>query len=114
MLTCTEIYLFAPALGKVKGMSSYPMVIPGSMDYGSVHIKLPYKGDRYSVKIYPRLVHVIKVSTLADMMTPVLIHVIMHVNTGADSHYSPSTPDSRERRLQPSMESGGGWRPATS
>jgi hypothetical protein len=36
------------------------MVIPGSMDFGSINIKTTFKSRKYTVKIYPKLVHVIK------------------------------------------------------
>jgi hypothetical protein len=36
------------------------MLVPASLDYGSVNLRLSHKGQHYSVKIYPRLVHVIK------------------------------------------------------
>ncbi|KJD99472.1 hypothetical protein I311_06961 [Cryptococcus gattii NT-10] len=42
------------------GMQVYPMVIPRSMDFGSVKVVLTYDGKEYAIKIYPRLVHVIK------------------------------------------------------
>ncbi|EKD04974.1 hypothetical protein A1Q2_00725 [Trichosporon asahii var. asahii CBS 8904] len=36
------------------------MVIPGSLDFGSIHASVDWKGQQYKVKIYPRLVHTIK------------------------------------------------------
>ena len=36
------------------------MLIPGSLDYGSVLVDILYKGTNYKVKIYPRMVHTIK------------------------------------------------------
>lgn len=36
------------------------MAIPGSLDYGSVSVNMTWKGQSYHVKVYPRLVHVIK------------------------------------------------------
>ncbi|EKD03186.1 hypothetical protein A1Q2_02512 [Trichosporon asahii var. asahii CBS 8904] len=54
------IFLFAPVDNVDKTMQSYPMVIPGSLDYGSLLVDINYAGQQYRVKIYPRLVHVIK------------------------------------------------------
>lgn len=54
-----SIWLFAPAeVSKV--VTGYPMVIPGSLDFGSVKCDLPWDGHNYRVKVYPRLVHCIK------------------------------------------------------
>lgn len=56
----TAVFLFAPVRGDNKSIQHYPMVIPGSLDFGSVHATVNWKGKEYKVKIYPRLVHVIK------------------------------------------------------
>ena len=53
------IWLFAPAR-PIKGMTHYPMIIPGSLDYGSVQVDVQYQNRLYSIKLYSRLVHVIK------------------------------------------------------
>ncbi|RXK34714.1 hypothetical protein M231_08030 [Tremella mesenterica] len=55
-----HIFLFAPLKGTTKEMSLYPMIVPGSLDYGSILVDIVYKGTNYKVKIYPRLVHLIK------------------------------------------------------
>lgn len=54
------VYLFKPKLGKSSKVSSYPMGVPGSLDYGSVLSFIKYMDTSYKIKIYPRLVHVIK------------------------------------------------------
>jgi hypothetical protein len=54
------IFLFKPTLGMSKDMSVYPMVCPGSRDFGSVQMSMDYMDTLYKIKIYPRLVHVIK------------------------------------------------------
>lgn len=54
------IFLFAPVRGDSKTIKHYPMVIPGSLDFGSIHASVDWKGQQYKVKIYPRLVHTIK------------------------------------------------------
>ncbi|ORY30752.1 hypothetical protein BCR39DRAFT_466255, partial [Naematelia encephala] len=58
--TANYIYLFAPANGTKRSVSLFPMIIPGSLDFGSIQIKLRHQNKLYKVKIYPRLVHVIK------------------------------------------------------
>lgn len=55
-----NIFLFRPSGRIPSGMQVYPMVIPRSMDFGSVKVILTYDEKEYTVKIYPRLVHVIK------------------------------------------------------
>jgi hypothetical protein len=55
-----DIWLWGSPGGKQKGMERYPMLVPSSLDYGSVNVKLNRYGQDYSIKIYPRLVHVIK------------------------------------------------------
>lgn len=57
---CDDIFLFAPVIANDKKISRYPMVIPGSLDYGSVCVFIRWQRQQYKVKIYPRLVHVIK------------------------------------------------------
>lgn len=55
------IWLFAPTHGAIsKHMTAYPMVTPGSLDYGSIEIKIEQDNRHLRVKIYPLLVHVIK------------------------------------------------------
>lgn len=56
----TDLFLFAPARGQVRGLSTYPLVTPGSLDYGSVQVSTMLGGQRVKVKIYSRLVHLIK------------------------------------------------------
>ena len=54
------IWLFLPKQGKREGLDVYPMLIPSSNDYGSILVRTQLNGRSYKVKIYPRLVHVIK------------------------------------------------------
>lgn len=56
----SDVWLWGTPGGKQHGMQRYPMLVPASLDYGSVNLRLNHKGQHYSVKIYPRLVHVIK------------------------------------------------------
>lgn len=54
------IWLFASATGIRHGITHYPILVPGSRDYGTVNLKVKHGARHYSVKIYPRLIHVIK------------------------------------------------------
>ncbi|EIW69240.1 hypothetical protein TREMEDRAFT_30502, partial [Tremella mesenterica DSM 1558] len=54
------IWLWAPVQGNVPRAKTYAMVIPASGDFGSVRLDIKYGGHELSVKVYPRLVHVIK------------------------------------------------------
>lgn len=36
------------------------MLVPGSRDFGTVNLKLSHNSQHYSVKIYSRIVHVVK------------------------------------------------------
>lgn len=55
-----KIFLFAPTKGVSSGMDVYPMLIPISKDFGSISVKMSARGKECRVKIYPRLVHVLK------------------------------------------------------
>jgi len=55
-----KIWLFCATRGKVRGIRHFPMVIPASLDYGTVNITAQHKRRNFSVKIYPRMVHVLK------------------------------------------------------
>lgn len=54
------IWLFASATGIRHGITHYPIIVPGSRDYGTVNLKVKHQARHFSVKIYPRLIHVIK------------------------------------------------------
>jgi hypothetical protein len=54
------IWLFDSASGRRSGIQRYPMLVPGSRDYGTVNVKMIHRNQHYSLKIYPRMVHVIK------------------------------------------------------
>ncbi|OCF40845.1 hypothetical protein I317_05295 [Kwoniella heveanensis CBS 569] len=58
--SCSQIYLFSPSHGNSNKITSYPMIIPGSLDFGSLLIIMRDRGEEFKIKIYPRLVHVIK------------------------------------------------------
>lgn len=55
-----NIFLFKPTLGMSKEMTVYPLMAPAGRDYGSVQTNVWYNDTMYKVKIYPRIVHVIK------------------------------------------------------
>jgi len=55
-----KIWLFRATRNRVHGIQYYPMIIPASLDYGTVNITAQYKRRNFSVKIYPRIVHVLK------------------------------------------------------
>ncbi|GFZ43061.1 hypothetical protein JCM24511_00779 [Saitozyma sp. JCM 24511] len=54
------IWLFASAEGRRHGLKHYPMLVPGSGNYGTVNIKATHRSRHFSVKVYPRIVPVIK------------------------------------------------------
>jgi hypothetical protein len=54
------IWLFASAAGRRHGIQHYPMLVPGSRDYGTVNLQPSHRGPHFTVKVYPRLVQVIK------------------------------------------------------
>ena len=54
------IWLFASTTGRRKGTRHYPVLAPGSRDFGTVKLSIKHHQRQYSVKIYPRLIHVIK------------------------------------------------------
>jgi hypothetical protein len=58
--TSPHIWLFGSATGRRHGIKRYPMAVPCSLDYGTVSLKVKDKQQVFSVKIYPRIIHVIK------------------------------------------------------
>lgn len=58
--TAPHVWLFHSSQGRRHGLQHYPMLVPGSGNFGSVNIKGIHRGRYFSIKIYPRLVHVIK------------------------------------------------------
>ena len=61
MLWSPHIFLFAPTFAATnKKMSKYTMIVPVSGDFGSVMVDIRYGGSRFKVRIYPRIVHMIK------------------------------------------------------
>lgn len=55
-----HIWLFGSKTGRRRGFHRYPMMVPGSRDFGTVNGKVNHERRSFTVKIYPRLVHVIK------------------------------------------------------
>lgn len=55
-----HIWLFSSMTGRRHGIQHYPMMVPGSRDFGTVNLKVKHNNQLFSVKIYPRIVHVIK------------------------------------------------------
>lgn len=55
-----HIILFKPGVGHTKGTTHYPMITPASRGFGSIQTSITWNDTLYKVKIYPRLVHVIK------------------------------------------------------
>lgn len=41
-------------------MTTYPMITPGSLDFGSVFMEVEDHGEPFRVKVYPHLVHTLK------------------------------------------------------
>jgi hypothetical protein len=41
-------------------ITTFPMIIPASLDFGSVQLDVSFNGKQYGIKIYPKLVHAIK------------------------------------------------------
>lgn len=55
-----KIFLFRTDGGKSSGVEIYPMIIPLSSDFGSLHINVTCDSIDYKVKIYPLLIHKLK------------------------------------------------------
>jgi len=58
--TSPHIWLFGSETGRQHGFKRYPMAVPCSLDYGTVNLDVTHDRQNFSVKIYPRIVHVIK------------------------------------------------------
>jgi hypothetical protein len=58
--TSPHIWLFGSKSGRQHGFKRYPMAVPCSLDYGSVNLDVKHDRQNFTVKIYPRIVHVIK------------------------------------------------------
>ena len=58
--TSPNIVLFKPTSTASKSTTIWPMFIPASQDFGSIQTTMVWQETLYKVKIYPRLVHVIK------------------------------------------------------
>jgi hypothetical protein len=56
----SHIWLFASATGRRHGIVHYPMLVPGSGNFGTVNLKATHQSRHFSIKVYPRIVHVIK------------------------------------------------------
>lgn len=55
----SNIWLFGNAATN-KSLTTFPMLIPASLDLGSVMGEIEHEGTPYGFKVYPRLVHTIK------------------------------------------------------
>lgn len=55
-----DIWLFNNIGGRTRGVERYAIMIPVSLDYGTINIKATHKRRKFQIKIYARLVHVIK------------------------------------------------------
>lgn len=55
----TYIWLFASATGVRHGIKYYPIVVPGSRDYGTNNLEITHRSCNFQIKMYARLVHVI-------------------------------------------------------
>ena len=58
--TSPYIWLFASSTGRRHGVRHFPVMVPGSQDYGTVNLDVTHHSRHYTVKVYPRLVHLIK------------------------------------------------------
>jgi hypothetical protein len=56
----TYFWLFDSATGRKKGIRRFPIVIPGSRDFGTVNVTLTHQTQQYRIKVYPKMVLVIK------------------------------------------------------
>jgi hypothetical protein len=52
--------LFGSESGRQHRIKRYPMAVPCSLDYGSVNLDVTHDRQNFTVKINPRIVHVIK------------------------------------------------------
>jgi hypothetical protein len=55
-----HIWLFGSESGRRHGIKRYPMAVPCSLDYGSVKLDVTHNRQKFNIKKYPRIVHVIK------------------------------------------------------
>ena len=60
--TSPYIWLFGSETGRPHGITRYPIAVPCSFDYGTAGLDVTNHRDerKFSVKVYPRIVHVIK------------------------------------------------------
>jgi hypothetical protein len=58
--TSPNIVLFKPTSSASKGTRHWPMLIHASQNFGSIETTMMLQETLYKVKVYPRLVHVIK------------------------------------------------------
>ena len=56
---CPNIWLWGNTATN-KSITVYPMIVPASLDLGTVTGKITLDGEDYGFKVYPRLVHTIK------------------------------------------------------
>lgn len=55
-----HIWLFSSATGRRHGIRHFSMLVPGSNDFGTVNIKAVHEHRNFTIKVYPKMVHVIK------------------------------------------------------
>ena len=55
-----DIWLFQPKNRKTEGLRHFAVMTPASMDFGTVNFKTTYRAHNYAIKVYPRIVHVLK------------------------------------------------------
>lgn len=78
------IWLFESATGRRHGITHYPMMVPGSRDFGTVKVVATHRQQRFDIKIYPRIVHVIKsFNSRLQGMVPRTLHGVGTQVTGA-------------------------------
>lgn len=58
-LSLSRCMVVSLGTGRHHGMTHYPMLVPGSGDYGTTNIQATHQRRQLSIKVYPRLVHVL-------------------------------------------------------
>ena len=55
-----KIWIFASATGRTRGIRHYPAMQPAAVGFGTVNIDALHNNRKFEIKVYPRMVHVIK------------------------------------------------------
>jgi len=66
--TSDSIWLFVSATGRRHGVTHYPAIILASLDFGTVIVTAKHGNQKFDIKIYPRLAHVMSHSTAGSMV----------------------------------------------